>query len=218
MRPRLLVLFGVASEPSSLKAPTPHPVRSARLSVLISLVGLLCAVVTASTLATTLIPGGNLNGNLSLSGSPYVVTGPVTVTTSLSVDASVVVRFRNNTYIQVSGTLTTLGSSGHSVVFTSDADTVGGHPAAGNWYGVLGNNGTFSLSYTNINYAGEAGNGGLTGSVSALSWSGGGVSSSSSDGIRISGTSATLTGLTGGPAVPRRQGTSCPPVLCGKRG
>ena len=65
-------------------------------------------------------------------------TGAVTVTTSLNVQAGVVVRFRASTYILVNGSLTTSGTVPLPVTFTADADTVGGAPAPGAWYGILG--------------------------------------------------------------------------------
>jgi hypothetical protein len=122
-----------------------------------AIAGLLGALAASSAQTSTITPGGNLNGTLTQAGSPYVVTGSVNVTTSLTVEAGVVVRFRSALYMLVSGSLTTQGTALQPVTFTSDPDTVGGQPAAGNWYGIRCQGGVaLALGNTFIRYGGWA--------------------------------------------------------------
>lgn len=186
-------LFGPVLEPLR-SAEIPHRLRGAAW---VSALALLVALSAVPSEATTIINGGNLNGTLTLAGSPYVVTGSVNVTTTLTVQAGVVIRFRSVTGMYVSGSLVTQGTNVQPVTLTADADTTGGHPTAGNWYGLIGSGGTFTLAYTTISYGGQSGYSDLYGSAGSLSWTGGGVKSCSTDGVRISVSGATsLSSLT----------------------
>jgi len=66
----------------------------------------------------------------NFAGSPYIVTGSVTVTQAetLTVDSGVVVRFQSGQALYVQGSL-----NARHALFTSDKDTVGGSPAKGDW-------------------------------------------------------------------------------------
>lgn len=63
-------------------------------------------------------------------GSPYIVTGNVTVNPGivLTIDSSVIVRFQSNQGLYVNGSL----NARHGL-FTSAKDTVGGNPTKGDW-------------------------------------------------------------------------------------
>ena len=66
-----------------------------------------------------------------VSGSPYVVTGTVLVSSGvkLTVEAGVEVRFEDDTYIKVNGELVARGDSSSKIKFTSSRDT----PAKDDW-------------------------------------------------------------------------------------
>ncbi len=97
------------------------------------------------------------NTTWNLAGSPYIVTGTVTVNNgiTLTVDSAVVVRFTSGQQLNVNGTL-----SARHALFTSSKDTVGGSPAKGDWNFIhLGDwNAYATASFDNckIRYAGTA--------------------------------------------------------------
>jgi hypothetical protein len=146
-----------------------------------------------------MIPGGSLNGTLTQAGSPYVVTGNVTVTTSLTVEAGVLVRFRSALSMLVYGTLATQGTLEQPVIFTSASDTVGGQPAAGNWTGIRASGGAaLALAHTFVRYGGASSGANLmssSGTISSFAWNGGGCRNSGYDGIQVTSSATTLTGL-----------------------
>lgn len=76
--------------------------------------------VAASAYATNV--GGTLSTNTtwSLSGSPYLVTNAVVVSNGvlLTIEPGVTIEVRSNSPIQVSGTLSAIGSSNQPIVFT----------------------------------------------------------------------------------------------------
>ena len=76
--------------------------------------------------------GGTIisNDTLNLAGSPYIVTGTVTINSgvSVTVDSAVQVRFQTGTSLLVYGSL-----QARHALFTSTNDTSGGSPAAGDW-------------------------------------------------------------------------------------
>lgn len=104
----------------------------------------------------------NVSGSLAantewyLSGSPYVVTGNINVNSgfTLTIDSGVVVRFRANQALVIQGALWA-----HQTLFTSDKDTVGGIPAAGDWYGIVvgdwGTAGHIILDTCKVHYGGS---------------------------------------------------------------
>lgn len=88
-------------------------------------------------------------------GSPYIVTGNVTVNPGivLTIDSSVIVRFQSNQGLYVNGSL----NARHGL-FTSAKDTVGGNPTKGDWnfvqVGDYYNSGSITLDTCQIRYGG----------------------------------------------------------------
>ncbi len=88
-------------------------------------------------------------------GSPYIVTGNVTVNPGivLTIDSSVIVRFQSGQGLYVKGTL----NARHGL-FTSAKDTVGGNPTKGDWnfvqVGDYYNSGSITLDTCQIRYGG----------------------------------------------------------------
>lgn len=117
------------------------------------------------------------NGEMSLSGAwknndiVYSVTGIVTVKegTTLSIAPGVVVKFSDNTYIDVFGTFRGQGTAKQEVIFTSIKDDAAGGdtngdegssaPAAGDWtmlrFRDSSNDANSIVEYAVIRYAGE---------------------------------------------------------------
>jgi len=117
------------------------------------------------------------NGTMSLSGTwknddiAYSVTGVVTVKegTTLSIDPGVIVKFNDNTYIDVFGTFRAQGTAKQKIIFTSiKDDTAGGDtngdegssaPAASDWTMIrfrdTSNDASSVVEHTEIRYAGE---------------------------------------------------------------
>ena len=117
------------------------------------------------------------NGTMSLSGTwknddiAYSVTGVVTVKegTTLNIDPGVIVKFNDNTYIDVFGTFRAQGTAKQKITFTSiKDDTAGGDtngdegssaPAASDWTMIrfrdTSNDASSVVEHTEIRYAGE---------------------------------------------------------------
>ncbi len=79
---------------------------------------------------------------LSLSGSPYIVTGNLTVYSphTLKIDSGVFIRFQSGTGLYANGNL-----QARWVTFTSSKDTAGGAPQKGDWSGIqMGSTGSSS--------------------------------------------------------------------------
>jgi hypothetical protein len=107
------------------------------------------------------IVSGNITGSITwtLAGSPYTVTGNATLLSgaTLTIQPDVQVRFDQYRGLTVYGTLLTLGTSGHSVVFTANNSTQAG------WWGgiyVRGAPAQATFNYTTVEYGGynQAGN------------------------------------------------------------
>ena len=132
---------------------------------LFSLAGI-CLLIVALLLAGTPLSASarsnadtSVGGTISvdthwtISGSPYIVTGDLTINAgvTLTIDAGVEVRFSGMTGIETYGTLNATGNSGAYVIFTSGAVS----PAPGDWKGIyVGDGGNASLDYTEIRYGG----------------------------------------------------------------
>ncbi len=121
---------------------------------------LLAALVIASVSAKTNLSGIiSSDSTLTLTGSPYLVTGNVTINhgVTLTVDSAVVILFTSNTSITVLGTM----NAGHAT-FTSSADTASGIPHNGDWgdvqIGDYYNIGVATLDTCNIKYGGNSNN------------------------------------------------------------
>ncbi len=149
-------------------------------------------LLAATSARSATLVSGNQSGTWNLAGSPYVVTGDVTIlaATALTVEAGVRVRFRAGRSMIVNGTLNSQGTGAAplSVVFTADSDTAGGSPVPGYWNSVYVNSGAIvSLVHTDFHYGGGGGANVMTSSGTAASFSmaGGGSYHSSGDGVRI---------------------------------
>jgi len=97
---------------------------------------------------------GTQTGLWSLAGSPYVVTGDVTVPDgeTLSIEAGVVVRFTQYRYLHIYGTLVANGVSANHITFTSNQGT----PTPGYWRSLNFNDADAGciLNYCDVSYGG----------------------------------------------------------------
>ncbi|MFH1372767.1 MAG: hypothetical protein ABII79_03110 [bacterium] len=92
------------------------------------------------------------------SSDTILVTGSVTVADSvrLTIQAGAVIMFANNTGLFVEGELMADGEKTSCIHFTNSADTSGGSPVAGSWYGLnFPQNSTGILYYCNLRYASD---------------------------------------------------------------
>jgi len=113
----------------------------------------------------TVINGGSLLGNTTwnTSGSPYLLTGDITVpnTVTLTIESGVEVRFTpltddlssgedvNRIELIIEGILRVKGAQSDTVTFMSNGQV----PASGDWYGIVstGNTGKVLMDYASIN-------------------------------------------------------------------
>jgi hypothetical protein len=97
---------------------------------------------------------GNVSGNWTLAGSPYIVTADTTVQNgaTLVIDPGVEARFATETSLICYGTLNAVGTQDGTITFTSDQAI----HTAGHWKGIKlsgsGANGS-QISYCDIGYA-----------------------------------------------------------------
>lgn len=116
---------------------------------------LLClGILFAYSNAQTNVSGSiNKDSTWTRAGSPYIVSGSVTVNSpfKLTVDSGVVVRFTSGTYLYINGAL-----QARQATFTSRKDTAGGSPAKGDWASINFNSGatTAQLDTCQIRYGG----------------------------------------------------------------
>ena len=114
----------------------------------------------------TVINGGSLLGNTtwSTSGSPYLLTGDITVpnTVTLTIESGVEVRFTpltddlssgedvNRIELIIEGILRVKGAQSDTVTFMSNGQV----PASGDWYGIVskGSTGKVLMDYASINH------------------------------------------------------------------
>lgn len=95
---------------------------------------------------------GNQQGTWTRADGPYIVTGDITVPAGqvLTIEAGTEVRFRDNTGVDVRGTLNVQGTSAAKVLFTSDSSN-----EPGNWKGIIfqsGSSGT--IDHARVLYTG----------------------------------------------------------------
>lgn len=108
-----------------------------------------CAISAKTNLSGII----STDSTLTLSGSPYLVTGNVTVNhgITLTIDSAVVVYFATNTNLYVIGAM-----NASNATFTSSADTAGGIPHSGDWgliqIGDYSNSGSVTLDTCNVKY------------------------------------------------------------------
>ncbi|HLX11770.1 MAG TPA: right-handed parallel beta-helix repeat-containing protein, partial [Bacteroidota bacterium] len=150
---------------------------------------ILIAAISANS--QTFVSGNiGTDSTWAIGGSPYIVTGSVTVNSGvqLTVDPGVIVRFQGGQALVVYGKLVASNAT-----FTSAKDTIGGTPAAGDWAyiqnGYYNDTGSVTLDTCNVKYGGS---GGLEiydylGTATLIDCN---VSNSSSVGLYIVGTGA----------------------------
>lgn len=94
------------------------------------------------TRAATNIPAGNLGASTwTLAGSPYLVAGSITVTSSLNIQPGVEVVFQGFAQLKVDGILRAVGTQSQPITFRRD-DTTGWHNDIiqdGGWRGIIFN-------------------------------------------------------------------------------
>ena len=114
----------------------------------------------------TVVNGGSLLGNTTwnTAGSPYLLTGDITVpnTVTLTIESGVEVRFTpltddlssgedvNRIELIIEGVLRVKGTQSDTVTFMSNGQV----PASGDWYGIVstGNTGKVLVDYASINH------------------------------------------------------------------
>ena len=154
-----------------------------------ALLALLTAVVTLGLASAALAQVVNITTGVSVNttwgptGSPgfvgtiFRITTPISVAggVTLTIQPGVIVKFNAGTYMVVNGTLTSIGTAGSNIFFTSiKDDNLGGDtnadgnattPAVGDWYYLYfpsGTPNTSQLTYCDIRYAGAGNTGALT--------------------------------------------------------
>ena len=131
---------------------------------------LLLVSVMTLTNAQTNLTGGSISKDSvwTLAGSPYVVSGNVTLNAgyTLTVDSGVVVQFQSGRYLYVAGALIA-----RQAVFTSSKDTAGGTPQSGDWGAIYFNNtgATGRLDTCDVKFGGGGTSGMILSSVTMTS-------------------------------------------------
>jgi predicted outer membrane repeat protein len=136
--------------------------------------------VATTVFGDTIVPGGTVSGTWSLTGSPYLIQGDITIHADsvLSIEPGVFVDFQGHYQLYVNGALEALGTAQDSIVFTA-ANTAEG------WRGIRIDAGIDSthLEYCIIEHGRRTG--------TALADWGGGVYTASIDAVishcRVSG-------------------------------
>ncbi|MEW6103622.1 MAG: right-handed parallel beta-helix repeat-containing protein [bacterium] len=126
--------------------------RKSIFGILMALGFWVCKIAWAETYVS-----GNVSGNWTTAGSPYIVTADATVQngTSLTIDPNVEVRFATNTSLICYGTLNAIGTPLGTITFTSDqAIHTPGH---WKWIKLSGSGANGSqIKYCDIGYAKQA--------------------------------------------------------------
>ena len=123
-----------------------------------------CIVLASTDVSGTI----SSNETWTSTGNPYIVTASVTVNSgvTLTINPDVIIKFNNQTGIQVKGHLEVNGTEGHEVYFTAYTDdSVGGDtnddnttttPNAGYWGGIdVIDNASADIRHTVIRYGGN---------------------------------------------------------------
>jgi len=122
----------------------------------------LTAVLTFGSGAQTVISPGDVSGRWTISGSPYRVSGDITIPndSTLVVDPGVVIEFQGHYALNVQGRLLAVGTHADSMITFTVNDTTGFHNSdttLGGWYGIRmidlpQTNDTTKLIYCRIEY------------------------------------------------------------------
>ncbi len=121
----------------------------------------LAAAPPAKPAAPTSTEVGGLittNTTWGLSGSPYILTQPVTVAAwiTLTIEPGVIVKGRDGTGLFIKGELDAIGTESQPITFTSDTDTDPGQWAGLRFYGGdAGDRGYGTLDHVIIRYGGQ---------------------------------------------------------------
>jgi parallel beta-helix repeat protein/predicted outer membrane repeat protein len=83
---------------------------------------LMIFILTGLVQAQTIIPGGSVGGSWTVVGSPYLITGDVTIPSdqSLQIEPGVEVLFQGYYYLRCQGQLLAVGTAEDSIIFTAD--------------------------------------------------------------------------------------------------
>lgn len=168
-----------------------------------------------NSISYLIVNGSSISSNITLSAtsSPYLIVSNLSINSgvTLTVPAGVVIKVAGSRTLTVNGTLTASGSASSPVVFTSVYDDAYGgdmgadgsatSPAAGNWKQILFNaaSGASSLTYTYVFYGGDVSSGpqGAIGvSSAAPTFSNIHVATSSTHGVALSSSNASVTSST----------------------
>ena len=92
-----------------------------------SIIVLVFSLLTLNLASQTIIPGGNVSGTWSLTGSPYLIQGPIQITDGslLIIEPGVTVNFQGPYKLLVLGCILAIGNENDTITFTSD-DIVAG--------------------------------------------------------------------------------------------
>lgn len=123
---------------------------------------LICALFsTFVAFSQTNVPGGDVYGNWQLEGSPYLISGDITIPndSTLTIDPGVYVEFQGHFALYVQGRLLAQGTESDTIVFTVN-DTTGFHiqdTTLGGWYGIKiadtpEQNDTTKITYCKLQY------------------------------------------------------------------
>jgi parallel beta-helix repeat protein len=160
----------------------------------------IAAVATAFLIcAATVFADTNVSGSITsnttwaVSGSPYIVTGDVTVNSNvtLTIDPGVTVKFNNGRQLSVNGTLSAVGTGTSPIVFTSSSAT----PSAGDWNTLRFSSGSSAshVTYASILYGGASQFAAVAVDNSSPSFDQVTISNSSTSAMRVTGSNAVPT-------------------------